>query len=650
MGKKEPSLAEKAAAGAASGDEVRLQTNTTKEKPSSDPPSPPASPDPPAPPPSPQILNSSLTASMKEALSHRYFRATGFQTCSMLNNATFDSFVDVKPLGGSVVEKNPTMEEFVELIDERADAVVDWLKAAINNHDALRYACFISAEGTSHYLNMTDHPLMVGIDPLHYFKENIPSIAPSPSKFPGERRKYKLAYLFLVHEVLGAPQLEMLIDILDDGNALILIHVDARSQQLHNNLDQYIKKREFQKGQRVGRGNVHLAQKRFPCIWGHSSLVLAQLSGFWELRDLAEWEYVINLSNFDWPLVRNGRILEVLNGMGRRNWIEYWVDTKHLAERIGRPHMATLNNERAHHHKELGVVNRPFPSWTLYKHHQWMILTAEAVDFFRTDPDALLFLAFSESVYIPDEMYFATVLLNSLKFKDTVINDSKRYLRWPHFGSPHPAWLGLTDRIHFPPQPPPLTLHPSLANATNITIVPSHTVKTPPPYQTPPHFFARKINAVGDNGPNNPRKEKALLEWIRVNLLDFEEGKTGCDARGDMAGWRDGCLEDLLVRETMGGEMTPLEKPLKPSAALVTAQTGDPLSASVVLIPVTQSTLNLGLNLACSVEANFQSMISSPVVFWSLDLEVHEKLMERGRKSLYHYTVNEADRTLGDGE
>ncbi|KAJ3031453.1 GTPase-activating protein S23 [Rhizophlyctis rosea] len=132
--------------------------------------------------------------------------------------------------GGSIVDENPTMEEFVQLIDERADARVDWLKAAINNFDALRYTCFISAEGTSHYLNMSDHPSMVGTDPLHYFKENISSIAPSPSEIPGERRKYKLAYLFLVHEVLGAPRLQMLIDIFNNGNALIPVHVHAHFQ------------------------------------------------------------------------------------------------------------------------------------------------------------------------------------------------------------------------------------------------------------------------------------------------------------------------------------------------------------------------------------------------------------------------------------
>ncbi|KAJ3051908.1 hypothetical protein HK097_007076 [Rhizophlyctis rosea] len=281
--------------------------------------------------PSSRILDPSLTPLLKTALTHRTFTAMGFQTCKMLNNARFDSFVNIKPLGGSVVEVNPTMEEFVDLIDERAEAVVDWLKAAVNPEDAHRYACYIAAEGTAHYLNMTERPLMHQLHPPTYFRDLIPAIEPQQSRIPGPRRKYKIAYLFLVHEVLGFPQLEMLINILDDGQALLLIHVDARSDSLHAQLTHFITKREKSSRLPLGSGNVFLAKKRFPCIWGHSSLVLAQLSGFWELRDLAEWEYVVNLSNFDWPLVRNGKILEVLNGAdegkGAKNWIEFWVDT-----------------------------------------------------------------------------------------------------------------------------------------------------------------------------------------------------------------------------------------------------------------------------------------------------------------------------------
>jgi hypothetical protein len=54
------------------------------------------------------------------------------------------------------------------------------------------------------------------------------------------------------------------------------------------------------------------------------------------------------------------------------------------------------------------MISPPFPGWKYVKHHQWLILSRECVTFFRTDSNALNYLAFSEHTYIPDEIYFAT--------------------------------------------------------------------------------------------------------------------------------------------------------------------------------------------------------------------------------------------------
>jgi hypothetical protein len=56
----------------------------------------------------------------------------------------------------------------------------------------------------------------------------------------------------------------------------------------------------------------------------------------------------------------------------------------------------------------MGIITSPFPRWRALKHHQWMIVTPECINFLRTDIDALNFLAYAEHTYIPDESYFAT--------------------------------------------------------------------------------------------------------------------------------------------------------------------------------------------------------------------------------------------------
>ncbi|KAJ3295422.1 hypothetical protein HK104_002685 [Borealophlyctis nickersoniae] len=487
----------------------------------------------------------------------------------MLENAVFDATVTVHPLEGSVVDVNPTMNEFVENIDYRAEALVEWMKVGVHVSDAKRYGCYSAAEGTAAFVNMTSAPLLVKIDPVTYFQDTLPALKAAPSSIPGPRRTYKLAYLFLVHEIAGFKQLETLIDILDDGTAILLIHVDSRSSDLHLLVSDLLQTREktLHNG---SKGNIHLTKHRAAGAWGHISLVYAQLLGFFELRDLADWDFVINLSNYEWPLASNAEILRTLEKHGKKSWIEYWVET---------------NMKHNHHHPEFGLTNRPFPNWTIYKHHQWMILTREAVDFLRSDHDALFMLAFMEHTYIPDESFFATVLLNS-RLKNEIINDSKRYLRFDHPGAPHPALLGYKDRVHFPPgQPEPL------------------------------HFFARKINNVLGSS-------QQLVEWIRSNLLEFSHEQK-CEM--DQIGWRNECLEAVIEQLMTGGQSDGDDAPEK----------------ELLIVPVSKSTIHLLPNLRCSLNrtSNYYE-----IIHWALDIQSHDALLDAGMISLYLYDAVEGDK------
>jgi hypothetical protein len=173
---------------------------------------------------------------------------------------------------------------------------------------------------------MTHHRLMTKVDPISYFTEVLPAIIPSRSSLPGTRRKFKLAYLVMVHDKGGFKQLCKLLELLDDGNAIIMVHVDARkqSQALYDMLYKWINKRSAD-----GTSSIFLAKHRFSNIWGHISLVFTQLSGFWELLDLADWDYVINLSNYDYPIKRNNQIHTFLSNEKYKgmNFLEYWEET-----------------------------------------------------------------------------------------------------------------------------------------------------------------------------------------------------------------------------------------------------------------------------------------------------------------------------------
>jgi Core-2/I-Branching enzyme len=256
---------------------------------------------------------------------------TGFQFCTELNGAQFDSLIQIKPLRGSVAEINPDISTFINIIDTRAFEIYRQLLRKNTKGDQMdvkRVSCYSAAEGNSAFANMTQSRLLTQIEPINYFKSVLPAILPQKSPLSGPRRKFKIAYLLMIHEINGFPHAANLLEMLDDGDAIILIHVDARpkSQPLFVKLQSWIHKRE----KTIKRqSNIYFAEHRFFNIWGHISLVFTQLSGFWELLDMADWDFMVNLSNYDYPIKSNAVIHKTLidGGYKDKNWIEFWEDT-----------------------------------------------------------------------------------------------------------------------------------------------------------------------------------------------------------------------------------------------------------------------------------------------------------------------------------
>ena len=280
-----------------------------------------------------QLLDPQLAETVKLASQKAHFQANGFKYCTMLNKAWFDGSVHIKPLGGSLAQMNPDLSVFLNLIDFRAAQVEKRLYLQHfhgSPKDMKRLACYSTALGQSHFAYLTYDKLLVSIDPLTYFEPILPAIQLHLELSPRQKPKFKLAYLVMVHETKGFPHLAKLLETLDDGNAIILVHVDARSRSdpLKERVKEWIAKRRIYSSS-TNRGNVHLAKYPFYNIWGHASLVLTQLSGFWELLDMADWDYVVNLSNYDWPLKSNAEIHRLLSHdkYKGKNFIECWNQT-----------------------------------------------------------------------------------------------------------------------------------------------------------------------------------------------------------------------------------------------------------------------------------------------------------------------------------
>ncbi|KAI8839607.1 hypothetical protein BC829DRAFT_492792 [Chytridium lagenaria] len=419
----------------------------------------------------------------------RYFRVFGFDTCRSLNNATFDALAYIHEWGCTVAERNPTMAEF----------------------DLNRLICYSIADGANSFMNLTDSKLLRRVDPVNYLTPIIPSVKPTPSIIPGPRRKYKVAYLLMVH---GEPKMlenvVELIDQLDDGSALILIHVDQKWKLLHSLIATYIDQREASINAKLRPNdppepcNVYMAKHRFDGLWGHSSLVRMQLSGFWELLDLADWERSREIY----------RVLEMEKHRGH-NWIEHWDDNVESASRISRPHVPKFerNMFRMMNIGDAGLLSPPFTWWKTPKCHQWMILTQEFVKYLRESDDAATALAYIELSWIPDETYFCYVLVNTPKFASRTINDKKRFLTFPSYESYHPMVLDIGSR---------------------------GLIGMDEPGREPRYFFVRKVDIKFPKG-------RELMEWI---VFEHIRKHLAPEGYGELGGERWVDVERIVALDT----------------------------------------------------------------------------------------------------
>ncbi|KAJ3107952.1 Xylosyltransferase 2 [Phlyctochytrium bullatum] len=380
----------------------------------------------------------------------RYFRMAGFKYCYILNNASFDALAPFTgaslegsgiKLGHTIATANPDVGTLAKIMDSRAKVLAASLEKyrAFRPEHVRRYACYAAADGANSFANLTSSRFLYQVDPGTYLTEMLPGIRNETTgikPIPGPRRKYKLAYLLMVDgdETL-INNIRILLDNLDDGSAIILIHVDDKSKELRQSVSELVDERNAALGEN-GPGNVFLAKKTYDGMWGHISLVWIQLNGYFELMELADWEYVINLSAFDFPLRTSREVYRVLNQNANRGklWIEYWDDDTATTSRMMRPHLARLDRSAGdftmYHLEDIGLLYPPFTGWRMCRQHQWMILPRTFITYLRYSKEAALALSYLEFSWLPEQCFFCYVALNTPYFADLLLPTNKRYLKY----------------------------------------------------------------------------------------------------------------------------------------------------------------------------------------------------------------------------
>ncbi|MED6207509.1 hypothetical protein PIB30_036490 [Stylosanthes scabra] len=199
------------------------------------------------------------------------------------------------------------------------------------------------------------------------------------------------------------------------------------------------------------RGNVFVIQKSNIITYTGPTMVAATLHACAILlKRSKDWDWFINLSASDYPLVTQDDLLYTFMELDKNlNFIEHtsrlrWKEQKRAMPLIVDPGLYQLNKSEVF----WVTPNRNLPtSFRLFTGSAWVILSREFVEYVIWGWDNLpriLLMYYTNFVSSP-EGYFHTVACNSPEMIKTVVNSDLHYISWDIPPKQHPHVLTIND-------------------------------------------------------------------------------------------------------------------------------------------------------------------------------------------------------------
>jgi len=205
--------------------------------------------------------------------------------------------------------------------------------------------------------------------------------------------------------------------------------------------------------------NVKLIKKRVPVFWAEYSQVESTLNGLKEIVDSGiNYEYVFFISGQDYPIKPLEELyLFLMKNRGKQflsnvelspnGWYKamnryqrYYIPTTIKQKYLNLPIISKVL-----HHLIYKIPKRKYPnSLKPYGGSSWWCITYDCIQYVlnycNLHPEFIRFHKYTRS---PDEMFFQSLIMNSLYAKD-VVNDNLIYLDFSQ-GNPNPKLLNNDD-------------------------------------------------------------------------------------------------------------------------------------------------------------------------------------------------------------
>lgn len=198
-------------------------------------------------------------------------------------------------------------------------------------------------------------------------------------------------------------------------------------------------------------GNVHMITKANMVTYRGPTMVANTLHACAILlKKYSDWDWFINLSASDYPLVTQDDLLYTFSDLKREfNFIEY---SSRLGWKEGQRAMPLMVDPGLYKTTKSDIFwvspRRALPTaFKLFTGSAWMILSRAFVEYCIWGWDNLprtLLMYYTNFVSSP-EGYFQTVVCNAPEFATTVINHDMHYISWDRPPKQHPHNLNVND-------------------------------------------------------------------------------------------------------------------------------------------------------------------------------------------------------------
>ncbi|XP_022154454.1 beta-glucuronosyltransferase GlcAT14A isoform X2 [Momordica charantia] len=264
--------------------------------------------------------------------------------------------------------------------------------------------------------------------------------------FPESNRSYAVAFAYLISASDGdAARLKRLLPAIYHPANHYLIHLDQAASDVdrHEIADFVARNPVFR---RVG--NVWMVGKPSLVTYRGPTMLATTLHAMAILLRTCKWDWFINLSASDYPLLTQDDLIHAFSELPRDlNFIQHtsrlgWKLNKRGKPIIIDPGLYSMNKSDIW----WVIKQRTLPTaFKLYTGSAWTILSRSFAEYCIVGWDNLprtLLLYYTNFVSSP-EGYFQTLICNSDAYRNTTVNHDLHYITWDTPPKQHPRYLGL---------------------------------------------------------------------------------------------------------------------------------------------------------------------------------------------------------------